>query len=93
MKAMGRRPGAHSARSQPPRACCFVRLSARPPHPRQHRGTGLGNHTPRWVGHSLDPHVPFRSRLGNCLNVVWDTNLIILMSKTKKNISSLPTLN
>lgn len=91
-KGTGRQLGAHSAGSQLPTSlllCPSVCPPARPSR-QQRRGVGLGNHSPRWVGHSLDPHVPFRSRLGNCLNVVWDTNLIILMSKTKKNISSLP---
>lgn len=48
--------------------------------------------SPHWVGHSLDLHVLFKSRLWNCLNVVWGRNHIILISETKKNISSLPTL-
>ncbi|KAK2496511.1 hypothetical protein MC885_018855, partial [Smutsia gigantea] len=57
-KGMGRRPGAHSAGSRLP-ASLLLCPSVRPPS-RPHPGRveeGLGNHTPRWVGHSPDPHV------------------------------------
>lgn len=93
MKGMGRQPGAHSAGSRLrtslllcPSVCPPARLA-----PLQHRGAELGNHTPRWGGHSADPHGPFRSRLGNCLNVVWDTRPHHIDEQNKKNIF-LPSL-
>lgn len=93
-KGTGRRPGAHSGREPGcTPGCCFVRLSARPPAPTPQAASRCGarNHTPRRAGHSLDPHVLFKSRLGNCLNVVWDMRPHHIDERNKQEHFSLPS--